>query len=46
MVTARERFSTALERDYFMTAQEAVEFGIVDKIVQKRTDTQSDAKTA
>jgi ATP-dependent Clp protease protease subunit len=39
--TARERFSTALERDYFMTAQEAVEFGIVDKIVQKRADTQA-----
>jgi len=29
-----------------MTAQEAVEFGIVDKIVQKRTDTQSDSKAA
>jgi ATP-dependent Clp protease protease subunit len=36
--TARERFSTALERDYFMTAQEAIEFGIVDKIVEKRAD--------
>jgi ATP-dependent Clp protease protease subunit len=36
---ARERFSTALERDYFMTAKEAVEFGIVDKIVEKRADT-------
>jgi ATP-dependent Clp protease protease subunit len=35
---ARERFSIALERDYFMTAKEAVEFGIVDKIVEKRAD--------
>jgi len=39
--TARDRFSTALERDYFMTAQEAVEFGIVDKIVEKRADAQT-----
>jgi len=35
---ARERFGNALERDYFMTAKEAVEFGIVDKIVEKRAD--------
>ena len=41
--TARERFSTALERDYFMTAQEAIEFGIVDKIVEKRADAQDSA---
>jgi ATP-dependent protease ClpP protease subunit len=27
-----------LERDYFMTAKEAVAFGIVDKIVDKRPD--------
>ncbi|ODN73980.1 ATP-dependent Clp endopeptidase, proteolytic subunit ClpP [Cryptococcus amylolentus CBS 6039] len=33
---ARERFEKALERDYFMTAEEAVEFGIVDKIVTRR----------
>lgn len=26
----------ALERDYYMTAQEALKFGIVDKIVDKR----------
>ena len=26
----------ALERDYYMTAEEALAFGIVDKIVQKR----------
>lgn len=36
MDDARERFEKALERDYFMTADEAVEFGIVDKIVGKR----------
>ena len=33
---ARSRFERALERDYYMTAEEAVEFGIVDKIVEKR----------
>lgn len=26
----------ALERDYFMTAAEALDFGIVDKIVERR----------
>lgn len=26
----------ALERDLFMTAEEALKFGIVDKIVQRR----------
>jgi len=25
-----------LERDYFMTAQEAFEFGIVDSVLEKR----------
>lgn len=34
--TARARFEKALERDYFMSAAEAEEFGIVDSIVQKR----------
>lgn len=29
------RFEKALERDYFMTAQEALEFGIVDAILEK-----------
>lgn len=33
---ARDRFEKALERDYFMTAEEAVEFGIVDTIVERR----------
>lgn len=31
-----QRFETALERDYFMTAQEAREFGIVDSVLEKR----------
>ncbi|EJF58787.1 hypothetical protein DICSQDRAFT_156575, partial [Dichomitus squalens LYAD-421 SS1] len=31
------RFQTALERDYFMTAQEALEFGIVDRVLEKRS---------
>ncbi|KAK2462102.1 hypothetical protein APHAL10511_006565 [Amanita phalloides] len=30
------RFENALERDYYMTAQEAMEFGIVDGILEKR----------
>ncbi|KAI3622062.1 atp-dependent clp protease proteolytic subunit [Moniliophthora roreri] len=30
-----DRFEKALERDYFMTAQEAVDFGIVDAILEK-----------
>jgi len=30
------RFEAALERDYFMTAQEALEFGIVDGILERR----------
>jgi len=30
------RFETALERDYFMTANEALSFGIVDSILEKR----------
>ncbi|KAJ4485471.1 Clp protease-domain-containing protein [Lentinula aciculospora] len=30
-----KRFETALERDYFMTAQEALDFGIVDAILEK-----------
>ncbi|KAG6849799.1 hypothetical protein H0H93_005049 [Arthromyces matolae] len=30
------RFERALERDYYMTAQEALDFGIVDGILEKR----------
>lgn len=37
LVTPTDAISaTALERDYFMTAQEAQEFGIVDRIVERR----------
>ncbi|KAG8844318.1 hypothetical protein FRB91_002682 [Serendipita sp. 411] len=31
-----ERFKKALERDYFMTAEEAVAFGLADTILEKR----------
>ncbi|KIY45702.1 hypothetical protein FISHEDRAFT_66769 [Fistulina hepatica ATCC 64428] len=31
-----KRFATALERDYYMTAQEAMAFGIVDGILERR----------
>ncbi|KAF9066559.1 Clp protease-domain-containing protein [Rhodocollybia butyracea] len=34
-----KRFETALERDYFMTAQEALDFGIVDAILEKSPKT-------
>ncbi|EJD55012.1 hypothetical protein AURDEDRAFT_77891 [Auricularia subglabra TFB-10046 SS5] len=33
---AVERFRLALERDYFMTAPEALEFGLVDSILERR----------
>ncbi|KAF8971591.1 Clp protease-domain-containing protein [Flammula alnicola] len=36
------RFERALERDYYMTAQEAMEFGIVDGILEKRPATDTD----
>jgi len=36
------RFSTALERDYFMSASEALEFGIVDAILEKSPKSDSD----
>ncbi|KAI0656788.1 Clp protease-domain-containing protein [Cubamyces menziesii] len=36
-----ERFQKALERDYFMTAQEALQFGIVDRVLEKRPKTES-----
>jgi len=35
---ASKRFEAALERDYFMTAEEALEFGIIDKIVENRSN--------
>ncbi|KAF5377171.1 hypothetical protein D9615_006431 [Tricholomella constricta] len=35
------RFERALERDYYMTAQEAMDFGIVDGILEKRPKTET-----
>jgi len=40
-----ERFERALERDYFMTAQQALEFGIVDGILAKRPKTDADGSS-
>jgi ATP-dependent Clp protease protease subunit len=40
-----ERFERALERDYFMTAQEALEFGIVDGILEKRPKAETDGSS-
>jgi ATP-dependent Clp protease, protease subunit len=31
-----ERVSTDMERDYFMTAQEATEYGIIDRVIARR----------
>jgi len=39
-----ERFERALERDYFMTAQEALEFGIVDGILERRPKTDAEGQ--
>ncbi|PVI03311.1 hypothetical protein DM02DRAFT_521097 [Periconia macrospinosa] len=33
-----------MERDYFMDAQEALEFGIVDRILEKREDVEAEKK--
>ncbi|KAI9566987.1 Clp protease-domain-containing protein [Boletus coccyginus] len=41
-----ERFEKALERDYFMTAREALEFGIVDGILEKRPSSDPDSPVA
>ncbi|TFK81714.1 hypothetical protein K466DRAFT_666954 [Polyporus arcularius HHB13444] len=35
------RFQTALERDYFMTAEEALQFGIVDRVLERRPKVES-----
>ncbi|KAL5518504.1 hypothetical protein ACEPAH_186 [Sanghuangporus vaninii] len=35
------RFEKALERDYFLTAKEALEFGLVDSILEKRPNPDS-----
>ncbi|KAJ7596249.1 putative ATP-dependent Clp protease proteolytic subunit [Mycena floridula] len=39
-----ERFEKALERDYFMTAPEAVSFGIVDEVLKRTKTPAKDAK--
>jgi ATP-dependent Clp protease protease subunit len=31
-----KKIEDALERDYFLTAEMAVEFGVVDKVIDKR----------
>ncbi|KAF8139787.1 Clp protease-domain-containing protein [Boletus edulis] len=41
-----ERFEKALERDYFMTAREALEFGIVDGILEKRPSSDTDSSVS
>lgn len=33
---ALQRFNTALERDYFLTADEAKNFGLIDAILERR----------
>jgi len=37
-----ERFNKALERDYFMSAEEALEFGIVDKVLENRATAEAE----
>ncbi|KAI6128716.1 Clp protease-domain-containing protein [Pisolithus croceorrhizus] len=41
-----ERFEKSLERDYFMTAQEALDFGIVDGILEKRPNSDKDGSVS
>jgi ATP-dependent Clp protease protease subunit len=33
-----ERVSTDMERDYFLTAAEAKEYGLIDKVIEHRFD--------
>ncbi len=37
-----EEIEKAVERDYFMTAEEALEFGLIDKVLEKREIKSSD----
>ena len=37
-----EEFESAMDRDNFMNAQEALEFGLVDEIISKRSDDGTD----
>ena len=32
-----EKVSKDMERDYFMTAEEATEYGIIDRVIVRRT---------
>jgi ATP-dependent Clp protease protease subunit len=33
-----KKIEDALERDYFLTAQMAVDWGVVDKVIEKRPE--------
>ena len=37
MAVSREEIKEALERDNFMTAENAKSFGLIDKVVDKRS---------
>ena len=37
-----DKIATALERDNFMSAEEAVKFGIIDEVLEKRPDSEKD----
>jgi ATP-dependent Clp protease protease subunit len=39
-----EEIEAALDRDNFMSAQESVEFGLIDKVIEKRPDDESAEK--
>ena len=39
-----EEVESALERDNFMSAEAAMEFGLVDKVLEKRPESSDDAK--
>ncbi|KAI5119800.1 hypothetical protein M0805_006597 [Coniferiporia weirii] len=41
---ALERFEKALERDYFLTAKEALEFGLVDAILERRPNAETEGR--
>lgn len=37
-----ETIEKMVERDYFMTAEEAMNFGLIDRVLEKRTETKSE----
>lgn len=41
-----EAIEKTLDRDYFMTATEAKEFGLIDKVIEQREETEAEAATA